>query len=138
MAEVEPLLHALRLWSRRHDSPFSLSQGEKRRLSVGTAVLTRPQVLLLDEPTYGQDRETALWLGTYLQERAAEGHAIAVATHDMEWVDRFCTDALVLEHGQTLFNGAVDDLWHRSRILERASLVAPARIRLAERLTHAG
>ena len=69
-------------------SPYRLSGGEQRRLSVATALARRPRLLLLDEPTFGQDRRGWEALATILEELVEEGTAIVAATHD----ERFATD----------------------------------------------
>ncbi|WP_293172901.1 ATP-binding cassette domain-containing protein [Microcella sp.] len=68
-------------------SPFSLSGGEQRRLSVATALATAPPVLLLDEPTFGQDSRTWAELATLLAEHRDAGGAVVMATHDRALVE---------------------------------------------------
>lgn len=63
-------------------NPFTLSGGQKRRLSVATALSATPDVLILDEPTFGQDRRTFLDLTQLLRELCAQGTAVAAITHD--------------------------------------------------------
>lgn len=81
-ARVDELLERLGLAPLAAANPFTLSGGQKRRLSVGTALATRPQVLLLDEPTFGQDARSWRELVGLLAELAAAGHAIAAVSHD--------------------------------------------------------
>jgi energy-coupling factor transport system ATP-binding protein len=69
-------------------SPYRLSGGEQRRISVATALARRPRLLLLDEPTFGQDRRGWEALATILEELVEEGTAMVAATHD----ERFATD----------------------------------------------
>jgi energy-coupling factor transport system ATP-binding protein len=68
-------------------SPFSLSGGEQRRLSVATALATAPPVLLLDEPTFGQDSRTWAELATLLAEHRDAGGAVVMATHDRALIE---------------------------------------------------
>nr|WP_255447741.1 ABC transporter ATP-binding protein [Schumannella sp. 10F1B-5-1] len=85
-ARVDELLERLRLAPLAGASPFSLSGGQKRRLSVGTALATRPRILVLDEPTFGQDATGWAELVALLDEVRAEGCAIVAVTHDHELI----------------------------------------------------
>lgn len=81
------LLAALRLEHLAEANPFTLSGGEQRRLSVATALATGPRVLVLDEPTFGQDRLTWIELVKLMDELIAEGRALVAVTHDAELID---------------------------------------------------
>lgn len=81
-AQVDELLVRLGLAEFADAHPFTLSGGQKRRLSVGTALATRPKVLVLDEPTFGQDARTWESMVELLAEVRSEGHAIVAVTHD--------------------------------------------------------
>lgn len=84
---VDPLLERLGLSSLAAAHPFTLSGGQKRRLSVGTALATRPRILLLDEPTFGQDALTWAALVDLLDAERRDGRGIVAVTHD----ERFLT-----------------------------------------------
>ncbi|MFE1646799.1 ABC transporter ATP-binding protein [Microbacterium sp. P01] len=95
-ARVDPLLERLRLSHLADVNPFTLSGGEKRRLTVATALATRPLVLVLDEPTYGQDARTWRELADLIDDVRADGTAIAIVTHDRALVEALADDELVL------------------------------------------
>lgn len=84
---VDELLQRLRLDSLAAANPFTLSGGEKRRLSVATALATRPRVLVLDEPTFGQDARTWSELIHLLAELVDSGSAVVASSHDGLFVD---------------------------------------------------
>ncbi len=86
-ARTDELLDRLRLSHLARANPFTLSGGEQRRLSVATVLATAPRVLVLDEPTFGQDARTWAELTALLTELLAEGAAMMIATHDQELVD---------------------------------------------------
>jgi energy-coupling factor transport system ATP-binding protein len=82
---AEELVSRLHLAHLADANPFTLSGGEKRRLSVATALATAPSVLILDEPTFGQDRRTAMELLRLLAALRDEGRAVLFVTHDREF-----------------------------------------------------
>ena len=84
---VDELLQRLRLDHLAAANPFTLSGGEKRRLSVATVLATKPRVLVLDEPTFGQDSRTWQEQLALLAELLDEGSAIVAMTHDTLFVD---------------------------------------------------
>lgn len=79
---IEELLERLRLVKLAKANPFSLSGGEKRRLSVATMLATAPEIVILDEPTFGQDRKTFVELLGLLRGLADEGRTVVSVTHD--------------------------------------------------------
>nr|WP_307859219.1 ATP-binding cassette domain-containing protein [Herbiconiux sp. SYSU D00978] len=81
-AVVDPLLERLRLGRLAKANPHTLSGGEKRRLSVATVLATSPSVIVLDEPTFGQDARTWRELIALLGEQLDAGRAILAVTHD--------------------------------------------------------
>ncbi|TFB46486.1 ABC transporter ATP-binding protein [Cryobacterium tagatosivorans] len=85
-ARVDTLLQRLRIDHLAQANPFTLSGGEKRRLSVGTVLATQPGVLVLDEPTFGQDFRTWREIVALLAELIDEGTAVVAVSHDAEFV----------------------------------------------------
>lgn len=85
-ARTGPLLERLRLDRLARANPYTLSGGEKRRLTVAAALATAPGMLMLDEPTFGQDARTWAELIALLAELRDEGTGIVVITHDAEVV----------------------------------------------------
>jgi energy-coupling factor transporter ATP-binding protein EcfA2 len=82
---VDELLERLRLTKLVDANPYTLSGGEKRRLSVATVLAAHPQVLVLDEPTFGQDANTWAELASFLSELLDAGTAVVSVTHDAEF-----------------------------------------------------
>ncbi|MEV8368073.1 ATP-binding cassette domain-containing protein [Microbacterium sp. NPDC064584] len=83
-ARVDELLSRLRLAHLADANPFSLSGGEKRRLTVAAMLATRPRMLVLDEPTFGQDARTWGELVALLAELRDAGSAVVAVTHDLD------------------------------------------------------
>jgi energy-coupling factor transporter ATP-binding protein EcfA2 len=95
-ATAEELLERLGLSAFAEANPFTLSGGQQRRLSVATALATSPQVLVLDEPTFGQDAATWRELVTLLAEQRARGCAVVTVTHDRDLVEVLADERLDL------------------------------------------
>lgn len=85
-AIVEGLLTRLRLLPLARANPYTLSGGEKRRLSVATILAAQPRVIVLDEPTFGQDSRTWAELVLLLRGLRRSGHTLVVITHDEDLV----------------------------------------------------
>jgi energy-coupling factor transporter ATP-binding protein EcfA2 len=81
-------------------SPYALSGGEGRRLSLACILVRRPGLLVLDEPTFGQDRRGYGGLLTILRERVEEGTAIVAATHDLRLVEDLATRVIAMDDGR--------------------------------------
>jgi energy-coupling factor transport system ATP-binding protein len=101
-ATAEALLERLGLAPLADANPFTLSGGQQRRLSVATALATRPRVLVLDEPTFGQDRETWAELVALLAEQQDGERALCLVTHDAAVVTALADDVLVLDRPAVL------------------------------------
>ncbi|MCL5048249.1 MAG: ATP-binding cassette domain-containing protein [Firmicutes bacterium] len=82
--KADELLARLGLTHLADCNPFTLSGGEKRRLSVAAALMADPEVLILDEPTFGQDANTFYELVALLSEKTDAGQAVVLITHDVE------------------------------------------------------
>ena len=99
-ARVAELMERLRLAALAAANPFTLSGGEKRRLSLATALATDPPLLVLDEPTYGQDRVTYAELVRLLRDARDAGRGILFATHDRALVAALADREIALSAGR--------------------------------------
>ncbi|MGO4949842.1 ABC transporter ATP-binding protein [Paenibacillus sp. DRB1-1] len=87
--------------------PYQLSLGQKRRLSIATAMIREPEVLLLDEPTFGQDARNTFVMLDMLEQLRAAGTAIVMVTHDPEIVRRYCTDIWRIQKGELRYESVL-------------------------------
>ncbi|HYG86415.1 MAG TPA: ABC transporter ATP-binding protein [Azospirillum sp.] len=103
---VEELAEHLEL-TRFLDRPSgSLSAGQKTRVALAKALLNRPELLLLDEPTASLDPDTADWIRTYLERyRQESGATILLASHNMLEVERLCDEVLMMRQGRIVDRG---------------------------------
>jgi energy-coupling factor transport system ATP-binding protein len=95
-ARADELMQRLGLAALARANPFTLSGGEKRRLSVATAIATGPPVIVADEPTFGQDARTWAGLADLLADLRDAGAALILVTHDRALVDALADDELPL------------------------------------------
>ncbi|WP_313356671.1 ATP-binding cassette domain-containing protein [Microbacterium sp.] len=102
---VDEMLARFGLTAKAHTHPFLLSGGEKRRLSVGTALITRPAVIALDEPTFGQDRARAAELLGMLQELQRAGTTVVIVSHDRRLIAEYATHAVLVGDGEVITAG---------------------------------
>ncbi len=91
-------------------SPYALSGGEQRRLSLAGILARRPRLLVLDEPTYGQDRATYGGLMGILRERLDDGVGVVAITHDERLVADLGGRCCVMSGGRLLDPGAAGPL----------------------------
>jgi energy-coupling factor transport system ATP-binding protein len=139
--EREIDLFNLRGLEDRH--PFSLSGGERRRLSVATMIIARPEVLVLDEPTYGQDKSNTVRmmesLFTALGEvDAARQITLILVTHDMKLVAAYADRVIVMRAGSVAFDGATSRLFLDPNLLRETNLEYPPLFELSRELRERG
>jgi energy-coupling factor transport system ATP-binding protein len=102
--------------------PFALSAGMKRRLGVATMLVGNPQVLIVDEPTYGQDARMTRTLMAVLDEFRAKGVSIVMITHDMRLVQEYADRVVVLNEGRIRYDGEAAKLFDHGELLSQARL----------------
>ena len=129
------LLDRFGLREKAQTHPFLLSGGQKRRLSVGTALVAGAPVLALDEPTFGQDRARADELLTLLRELNDEGTTILVVTHDMQLVTDYAHRTMVVGDGRIVRSGTTTDVFADEDAIRAAGLRLPPLRRALSGLT---
>jgi energy-coupling factor transport system ATP-binding protein len=122
---TEFMLERFGLSAKSGSHPFLLSGGQKRRLSVGTALVAGAPVLALDEPTFGQDRARADELLRLLDELNREGTTIIVVTHDMQLVTEHADRTVVLAEGRVRAQGPTPDVFADAALIEGSGLRLP-------------
>lgn len=99
---VDELLQNLGLWDKRRAAMPSLSGGMKRRVLIALALVHKPKVLVLDEPTAGVDIELRLGLWSFIRQLHAQGMTIILTTHYLEEAEQLCEQIAILREGELL------------------------------------
>jgi energy-coupling factor transport system ATP-binding protein len=133
-SRVEAMLDRFDLTRYRDTNPFLLSHGEKRRLSVATALITEPQLLILDEPTFGQDKARTDEIIDMITALSRTGIAILMVTHDLQLVADHARRVAVLANGRLAGLGSPQDILCDERLLRQAELSLPPVRAVAGRL----
>lgn len=113
-------------------SPFTLSHGEKRRLSVATMLAMGQEILILDEPTFGQDERNATAIMSLLSNLNDAGKTIIIITHDMALVAQYAQHVAVLNHGNLRFHGEMRSLFTQPDLLVESNLALPPLAQLGQ------
>lgn len=124
-ARTAEVLDRFGLSEKAESHPFLLSGGQKRRLSVATALVTGAPVLVLDEPTFGQDRARADELLALLSELNDAGTTIVFVTHDMQLVAEYADRLVVLADGRLIAHGSTAEVFGDRDVVARAGLRLP-------------
>lgn len=109
-SQTDALLDRVGLSDRAAAMTSTLSGGMKRRLELARALLTEPQIILLDEPTLALDPDSRLRLWQHLLEANAEGTTLLLATNDVHEAERYCGVVALLDEGRLVTEGAPVDL----------------------------
>ncbi|MFZ9057851.1 MAG: ABC transporter ATP-binding protein [Flavobacteriaceae bacterium] len=110
--KVEEKLKLVELWDRR-DSKFSTySLGMKQRLAIASALVSDPELLILDEPTNGLDPKGIHQIRELIAKIAAQGTTVLLASHLLDEVEKVCSHVIVLKNGVKYYEGPVDQLTH--------------------------
>ncbi|QQR95718.1 MAG: ABC transporter ATP-binding protein [Bacteroidota bacterium] len=121
-ARMDELLKWFGLYDRRNDKVGSYSGGMKRRINIAAALLHRPKVLFMDEPTVGIDPQSRNCIYEVIEKLHRDGMTIVYTTHYMEEAERFCDRIGIIDEGRIIAEGTLDDLKKSMAIKEVISI----------------
>ena len=110
VGRAEEELKRAQLWNKAHTMSRTLSGGMKRRLMIARAMMTRPRLLILDEPTAGVDIEIRRGMWKTLKEVNASGTTVILTTHYLEEAESLCRNLAIINHGQIIEQGPMKAL----------------------------
>lgn len=116
-AEINQILDQLKLGHRKYSKFSTYSLGMKQRLAIAAALLGNPPILLLDEPTNGLDPEGIAEIRSLIQQLAANGTTVIMASHLLDEVEKVCTHVAILKKGELLISGNMRDLMSGEEII---------------------
>ncbi len=108
--DIDGVLKKVELYERRNDRFKTFSLGMKQRLSIASALLCDPEVMILDEPTNGLDPQGIAEIRELIKSIALEGKTIILASHLLDEVQKVCSDFCVLKKGRLIYSGKVDEV----------------------------
>lgn len=122
-------LYEFRKW------PISaLSFGQKKRVTIASVLVMNPEIILLDEPTAGQDKRNYTEIMNFLNQLNKAGHTIIMITHDMQLMLEYSDRSIVVSNGEIIADCSPVALFNQNTILEKANLKKTSLFELAEKL----
>jgi energy-coupling factor transport system ATP-binding protein len=123
--QVDWALNLLDVVQYRKTSPFMLSGGERKRVALASILAWDPQVIVLDEPTIGQDHQQKEKLQQFILQLNAQKKTVVVVTHDVEFVAECNPRVILMSQGQILVDGKAEKILTDPKLLTQASIVPP-------------
>ncbi len=130
---AETYLKELQLWDRRKSTARSLSGGMKRRLMIARALMHKPELLILDEPTAGVDIEVRRSMWEFLRQLNDEGTTIILTTHYLEEAENLCRHVAIIDRGRIIERDSMANVLRKLQAETfvfnvRTAIAAPPRI----------
>jgi energy-coupling factor transport system ATP-binding protein len=118
-------LNLLALTQYRKTSPFLLSGGERKRVALASVLAWDPQMLILDEPTIGQDHEQKEKLRQFIMQMQTQKKTVVIVTHDVEFVAECNPRVVLMKEGKIVADGVGKEILTDPALLELSSIVLP-------------
>ncbi|MBB6630370.1 ABC transporter ATP-binding protein [Clostridium algidicarnis] len=109
-ASVKETLEFVGLWDRKSDFPTKFSGGMKRRLNIACAIVHKPRLIIMDEPTVGIDPQSRNNILETVKKLNEQGSTIIYTSHYMEEVEAICTDICIMDNGKIIARGSKEEL----------------------------
>jgi len=131
-------LNLLGLTQYRQASPFMLSGGERKRVALASVLAWDPKVVILDEPTIGQDHQQKEKLRQFIVQMNAQGKTVVIVTHDVEFVAECNPRVVLMNNGKTTADGEAKKILTDTKLVAQASIVPPQVTQIFHRLADLG
>ena len=123
--QVDWALNLLDVLQYRKTSPFMLSGGERKRVALASILAWDPKIIILDEPTIGQDHQQKEKLQQFILQLNSQKKTVIVVTHDVEFVAECNPRVILMSEGKILVDGDAKKILTNPKILSKASIVPP-------------
>ncbi len=123
--ELANLMKRLDLLEIAESHPFAVSHGQKRRVAIGAMLAEKRKIMLMDEPTAGQDAQSLNELYNLIRAQAVDGAAFLIVTHDMNFAAAIADSVLLLKDGALTGKFAAADIWRQQDVLLAHQLLPP-------------
>lgn len=135
---VDWALNLLDLTQYRKSSPFMLSGGERKRVALASVLAWDPKILILDEPTIGQDSYQKERLRQFIIQLNRQGKTVIIVTHDIEFVAECEPRVILMANGKVIADGEAREILTDPDLVEESSLVLPEITQVFVRLNDFG
>ncbi len=135
---VDWAVNLLDLVEYRKTSPFMLSGGERKRVALASVLAWDPKVVILDEPTIGQDHRQKENLRQFIVQLNEQGKTVVVVTHDVEFVAECSPRVVLMRDGKTIADGEAKQILTNTTLALEASIVPPQICQIFNGLTFLG
>jgi energy-coupling factor transport system ATP-binding protein len=121
------------------EHPFFLSKGLRQRVAIASILALRPQVIIVDEPTTGQDSRQSVEIMEFLKDlNEKHGHTVIIITHDMYIVARYARRVILMSEGRIPADGPTAEVFSQPDVLQKAFLEPPQITQLAQSVQDLG
>jgi energy-coupling factor transport system ATP-binding protein len=107
------------------ESPFFLPKGLRQRCAIASILAMRPKIIIIDEPTTGQDWQQSIQIMEFLKELNRKDHVIIIITHEMEIVAEYAKRTTVFHNGEILMDGVTRDVLYNYDLLKSVNILPP-------------
>lgn len=135
---IEEALELTGLTGKEDEHPFSLGKGERQMIAVASILAMQPKVLVIDEPTTGQDWEGINRMMSLIDVLHKSGTTIVMITHDMDIVAKYATRTIAMKSGNVVLDGDTKEVFSNSEVLKDTYVTPPQCVLLSQKLKDNG
>lgn len=121
-ARTDKALKEVGIFHLKNEAPLSLSKGHRQRLALASVLAMEPEILILDEPTTGQDYRESKQIMDLVAKLNKKGHTIIFITHDMQLVADYAKRVILMGKGEIMFDGTPKEVLTQTKLLAKTNL----------------